>query len=78
MGHEYMQPVTAHPATNRHEEHKGRHRWMMVACCIPMLVIAIALVATGVLSPSFLIFAIVCTLMMATMMGGMDHGGSKH
>lgn len=27
--------------------HAGRGRWMMVACCIPMVVIAVTLVATG-------------------------------
>lgn len=29
-----------------HQGH-GSHRWGMIACCIPMLGIAIALVATG-------------------------------
>jgi len=52
----------------------GRHGWMMIACCIPMLVIAVALVATGNASPSFLVFALLCTVMMALMMKGMSHG----
>ena len=59
----------------------GGHRWMMIACCIPMLVIAIALVATGVLGAGALLVAIGCTVMMALMMGGMGHGGghdSRH
>lgn len=47
------------------------HSLMMIACCIPMLVIAVALVVTGVASVSFLFFAVMCTLMMAMMMGGM-------
>jgi hypothetical protein len=47
---------------------------MMIACCIPMLVIAVALVATGVASPGFVLVAIMCTAMMAMMMRGMDHG----
>jgi hypothetical protein len=47
---------------------------MMIARCIPMLAIAIILVATGVASPAFLITAIGCTLMMALMMGSMSHG----
>lgn len=46
----------------------------MIACCIPMILIAVALVATGVVSPSFLFVAIACTAMMALMMRGMDHG----
>lgn len=53
----------------------GGHNWMMIACCIPMLVVAIALVATGVAGVGFIFAAIVCTLMMALMMRGM-HGGS--
>ena len=35
-----------------HDAHGGMthagHGWMMIACCIPMLIVAIALVATGV------------------------------
>lgn len=54
--------------------HKS-HRLMMIACCIPMFVIAIALVATGVASASFLIVAVACTLMMTLMMGSMHKGG---
>ncbi len=55
------------------------HRWTMVACCIPMLAIALLLVVTGVISVGFLLFAVACTLMMAFMMGGMDHGhGGDH
>jgi hypothetical protein len=50
---------------------------MMIACCIPMLVIAIALVATGVVSSGFLIGAVVCTVMMALMMRGMGHGDNR-
>ncbi|MFA5773971.1 MAG: hypothetical protein WC864_01175 [Ilumatobacteraceae bacterium] len=56
-----------------HDNH-GRHGWMMIACCIPMLVIAVALVATGTASPGFLVFALLCTAMMALMMKGMNHG----
>jgi hypothetical protein len=50
---------------------------MMVACCIPMLVIAVLLVATGAASPGFLVVALGCTAMMALMMRGMDHGGRR-
>jgi hypothetical protein len=50
---------------------------MMIACCIPMLVIAIALVTTGVVSAGFLILALVCTAMTALMMRGMGHGGGQ-
>jgi len=54
--------------------HRPGHSWMMIACCIPMLVIAVVLVATGVASPGFLVIAIGCTVMMAIMMAGMGHG----
>ena len=54
--------------------HAG-HAWMMIACCIPMLVIAVVLVATGAVSPAFLVTVIGCTLMMAMMMRGLGHGG---
>ena len=59
------------------QRHKGGHGRMMIACCIPMLVIAGILVATGAASPSFLAVAVGCTLMMALMMRGMgDNGGN--
>jgi len=48
---------------------------MMIACCIPMLLVAGALVATGVAGPATLLVAIGCTVMMALMMRGMGHGG---
>lgn len=54
--------------------HQG-HSWAMIACCIPMLLIAVALVATGAAPPGLVFGAIACTLMMALMMRGMDHEG---
>ncbi len=61
-------------------KHSG-HGWMMMICCVPMLVIAIVLVATGVASSSFIFTAIACTVMMfmmMRMMGGMGgQGGEK-
>lgn len=56
--------------------HTG-HGWMMIVCCIPMVVISIVLVATGVAGPGFLLAAVGCTLMMALMMRGMGHGGDR-
>ena len=41
---------------------------MMLLCCIPMLVIAVVLVASGVVSAGFLITAGGCTAMMFVMM----------
>jgi hypothetical protein len=66
------------PAVRGHDGH-GRHSGhglVMIACCIPMLIIAVALVAAGVVSPGFLLTAIACTVMMAAMMRIMPgHGG---
>lgn len=61
-------------APDIHDRHRGGHGWMMIACCIPMLVIAVALVASGTARPGFLVAALVCTGAMALMMGGMGHG----
>ena len=67
------------PAGSSHESHEGHagHGWMMIACCIPMLVIAVVLVASGVASVGFLFVAVLCTAMMAMMMRGMNHGEGK-
>ena len=50
---------------------------MMIACCIPMLVIAVVLVAAGVVGIGFVVAAVACTVMMAVMMRGMNHSGSS-
>lgn len=71
----------ADPRTS-HEDHAGApgghggHGWMMIACCIPMLAIAVALLVAGVVSAGFLVFAVACTAMMALMMRGMSSGDS--
>ena len=61
-----------------HHAHGGMthagHGWMMIACCIPMLIIAIALVATGVVGAGFIFVAVMCTAMMWLMMRAMGHG----
>ena len=59
------------------QERGHGHGLMMLACCIPMLVIAGILVATGVAGASAIFFALVCTAMMATMMFGMN-GDHRH
>ena len=59
----------------------GGHGWMMIVCRIPMLVIAVLLVGTGVIGVEFLVFALACTAMMALAMrgmGGMGHGNEDH
>ena len=72
MNHQHTYPERS---DGQHRGHSG-HGWMMIACCIPMLIIAIVLVATGVAGPGFILAAILCTAMMAMMMGGM-HGGGR-
>ena len=49
---------------------------MMLACCVPMLVIVGALVVTGVAGTGAIVYALVCTAMMAAMMFFMP--GHKH
>lgn len=69
-----------HPTESRPDQvprpHRG-HGWMMIACCIPMLGIALVLVATGIASAGFLFAALACTAMMALMMRMMS-GGAAH
>lgn len=67
----------SHTRPDPQSERSGRHghgRWAMIACCIPMLVIAIVLVATGIVGAGFVFAAVACTVMMAMMMRGMSHG----
>jgi hypothetical protein len=46
---------------------------LMMLICIPMLVIAVALVVTGVASPGILLGAVMCAVMMVVMMRAMSH-----
>ncbi len=72
--------MSAHQPHKTHRDHDSsdrKHGWMMIVCCIPMLAIAGILVATGVLSAAFLLFAVGCAAMMALMMRGMGHGGQN-
>ena len=67
------------PGHEGHGGHSGHSRWMMIACCIPMLVIAGLLVLTGVAGSGIILTALLCTAMMAAMMFAMPggHGGHK-
>ena len=63
------------PSHHGEESADGGHsRWMMIACCVPMLAIAVVLVATGVAGAGLIVVAVMCTAMMAMMMGGMSRG----
>lgn len=46
--------------------------WLM---CLPMLILVGALIITGGLGASGLLFALACLAMMAVMMRWMNHGG---
>ena len=72
-----MSDVHTHD-TEEQGGHRGGHSWMMVACCIPMLVIAIVLVATGVIGAGFIVIAVVCTAAMWLMMRGMSGGDERN
>lgn len=68
--------VAGHGVGETHERHGG-HGLMMMICCIPMIVIAVLLVATGIAGSDALLWALGCVAMMAVMMfamgGGHDH-----
>jgi hypothetical protein len=54
-----------------HAAHRG-HGLMMLLCCIPMVIVAGGLVATGSLTVGFLLPALACAGMMWAMMRLMD------
>lgn len=70
-----VQPTMTGSSQQDKQAGHGGHGWMMILCCLPMLVIAAVLLAVGVVSVGFLVFAVACTAMMAFMMRGMSHGG---
>lgn len=60
-----------------HQQDHGRgHGLMMLVCCVPMLLIAFALVASGPAGAGAILFALLCAAMMAAMMFAMP--GYKH
>ena len=70
-------PPTPTPQPDEHRAGGHGHSWMMIACCIPMILIAVVLVATGIASPGFLFVGFGCLAMMAAMMYMMDDSGSR-
>lgn len=61
-------------STHEHETGHGGHRWMMIACCIPMLIVVGVLVASGTAGSGAIIYAVVCLGMMWLMMRAMPGG----
>lgn len=77
--HEHLSPRERR-AADEDEPKGGKHRglghhWLMIACCIPMLVIAGAIALSGA-GIGFFVVAVMCTAMMALMMVGMSGGGT--
>lgn len=68
---EYEAPPTE---SSKDRDRGGRHR-LMIACCVPMLLTAVALVVAGVINAGFLLAAVGCAAMMYLMMRAM--GGSE-
>ncbi len=68
-------PGQDHPTTpgDTGRPHHG-HRWMMLACCVPMLVIVAVLLATGTAGSGAIIFAVACVGIMTAMMLAMPRG----
>ncbi len=63
------------PGPEKHER-PWRHHLLMMAMCLPMLVIVGALVITGVAGAGAIGYAVLCTAMMAAMM--MLMRGDRH
>ncbi len=53
------------------------HNSMMMAYCVPLIIVALAPVITGVVSAAFLLYAVAGLLVMGAMTKMMDHGGVK-
>lgn len=67
-----------HTQLDRHDmTTPWRHRLLMIACCIPMLVLVIALVASGAAGNGAFLFALICIGLMGLMMFMMP-GGRRH
>ena len=67
---------TAEPGPRPRRRLMG-HKLLMMVCCIPMLVIVGVLILTGVLGSGAIVWALVCTAMMAAMMFMMPSGKQR-
>lgn len=89
-GHDWSYPTETVPPTQTHHTGHGQdtdraghgghggHGLMMMICCIPMLVIAGLLVATGVAGSGIIVTALLCTAIMAAMMFARPGGRGGH
>jgi hypothetical protein len=74
---DYSTPTSASGTTQHGHGGHGGHRLMMIACCIPMLVIAGLLYTTGVAGSGVIFGALLCAAMMAMMMFSMPGGQGR-
>ncbi|MFF0780248.1 hypothetical protein [Streptomyces sp. NPDC003720] len=75
--HQRHHPAPQPSCPGEHQEGHGGHRWMMIACCVPMIIVAVVLVATSIVSIGWLFAAFACLAMMALMMRGMSDDGHR-
>ncbi|MGY5080900.1 hypothetical protein ACWIGX_28045 [Streptomyces nigrescens] len=68
-------PDMPKPPTRQQGRRRGSRGWIMLACCIPLVIIVFVLAATGVVDFGFGFVAIACLAMMALMMRGMGGSG---
>lgn len=68
-----MKATDSSSSSTSHDRRTGHGHWMMIAFCLPMVVVAVVLAATGVVGYGFILVAIACLAMMAAMMGSMSH-----
>ncbi|WP_035935607.1 hypothetical protein [Knoellia aerolata] len=61
-------PFADEAGASPQSRHSGGHALMMLACCIPMVFVVVALVATGVVGAGAIAYALLCVAMMAAMM----------
>lgn len=61
------------PSDDSGRPHRG-HRWLMLACCVPMLVIVAVLLISGTAGIGAVVFAVVCVGIMTAMMLAMPRG----
>ena len=72
MSHRTPKEDELNTAQTEKAGHGGHSHWLMLACCVPMLVVVGVLVATSVISAGFIVAAIACVAMMGAMMFAMS------
>lgn len=68
--------AAAHESAGRTAGHGRGHRLVMLLCCVPLLLLTVALVASGAAGAGAILYALLCMVMMAAMMFAMP--GHRH